>query len=401
MPAKKEEGTDIEELPGIGARRAKLLRDGGYPTIESLDGASIEDLTEIKGIGKKIAEWIVSAAKEYGGESDFDSQVLQEQEKEKKVSKNERYSRQLLEWSTEGYDVSPLEKLIKDGGKDLDRMFGAYEKSIEMIEKIKKDLSTLNVSGLDEYVDRIMKMIERPSKIRQIEREYALIKKAAEIRDVDYELKKLAVPGLKERVEEARAKLRDPSKLEEVKIDLKDLQRDYKEDYFLEQLSQEMAPTPPMETKTIKELQKKDTSAKMIVDDLFLLHKKDLKLISHHTTRNLSKEERKMLLAQLQTIRSFIKMGKSYKSGMLNIIKYNGKFIFVLEGRYVVMALSAHGRIEKWAGKLMEKVIGLIEKEDEKALKNWDGDVSKITSEKKNMKALLYVSSKLSNPSKK
>jgi len=399
MPAKKDGGTKIEDLPGIGERRTKLLRERGYPTIESLEAVKVEDLIKIKGIGKKIAEWIVSAVDEYKGDDVVDSQVLRKEET--KVSKNEKYSRQLLEWSTEGYDVSPLEKLIKEGRKDLDRMFTAYEKSIERIEYIKKDLSNLNVSGLDEYVDRIMKMIERPSKIRQIEREYALIKKAAEIRDVDYELKKLAVPGLKERVEEARAKLRDPSKLEEVKIDLKDLQRDYKEDYFLEQLSHEMAPAPPMEKKTIKELQKKDTAGKMIVDDLFLLHKKELKLISHHTTRNLSKEERKMLLAQLQTIRSFIKMGKSYKSGMLNIIKYNGKFIFVLEGKYVVMALSAHGRIEKWAGKLMEKVIGLIEKEDQAALKNWDGDVAKVTSEKKNMKALLYVSSKLSNPTKK
>ena len=399
MPAKNEDGIAIEKLPGIGAKRAKLLRENGYPTIESLMDATVEDLTKINGIGKKIAEWIVEAVHEDKEDNVVDSQVLQE--KEKKVSKTEKYSRQLLEWSTEGYDVSPLEKLIKDGGKDIDRMFQAYEKSIERIDKIKKDLATLNVSGLDEYVDRIMKMIERPSKIKQIEREYALIKKAAEIRDVDYELRKLAVPGLKDRVEEVRAKLRDPSKLEEVKIDLKDLQRDYKENYFLEQLSQEMAPTPPMEKKTIKELQKKEVAAKMVVDDLFLLYKKDLKLISHHTTRVLSKEERKLLLTQLQTIRSFIKMGKSYKSGMLNIIKYNGKFVFVLEGKYVIMALSAHGRVEKWAGKLMEKVIGLIEKEDQEVLKNWDGDVSKIKSEAKNMKALLYVSSKLSNPSKK
>jgi len=394
MPAEKKDGTDIEELAGIGKRRAKLLRDGGYPTIESLYGATIDDLTRINGIGNKTANWILSAVKEYKGDDALKSQVLRKEEK--KVSKNEKYSRQLLEWSTEGYDVSPLEKLIKDGGEDLDRMFRAYEKSIERIEEIKKDLSSLNVSRLDEYVDRIMKMIKRPSKIKQIEREYALIKKAAEIRDIDYELKKLAVPGLKERVEEVRAKLRDPSRLEEVKIDLKDLQRDYKENYFLEQITKEMAPTPPMEKKTIKEFQKKEKGGKMVVDDLFLLYKKDLKLISHHTTQKLSSEERKKLLAQLQTIRSFIKMGKSYKSGMLNIIKYRDKFIFILEGKYVIMALSAHGSIEKWAGRLMEKVIGLIEKEDEAALKNWDGDVNKITSEKKNMKALLYVSAKLS-----
>lgn len=62
---RKEKEKDIFSLPGIGPKTKKLLEEAKFKTIESLASASIEELTKIKGIGKKTAEKISKGAKEF------------------------------------------------------------------------------------------------------------------------------------------------------------------------------------------------------------------------------------------------------------------------------------------------------------------------------------------------
>jgi transcription termination/antitermination protein NusA len=65
------EGADAEpapyELAGIGEKMVRKLADAGYGTIEALAAATIEQLSEIPGIGGKTAEKILAAAR---GESE-------------------------------------------------------------------------------------------------------------------------------------------------------------------------------------------------------------------------------------------------------------------------------------------------------------------------------------------
>lgn len=62
VKAKKEK--DISLIPGVGPKMKEALEAAKFKTIESIASASIEELTKVKGIGKKTAEKISKGAKE-------------------------------------------------------------------------------------------------------------------------------------------------------------------------------------------------------------------------------------------------------------------------------------------------------------------------------------------------
>ena len=66
-----EEKTKIKltELPGVGEKSAKILEEAGFKNVVDITQSKIEDLTKVKGIGKKSAEKILKAAKDLIGET--------------------------------------------------------------------------------------------------------------------------------------------------------------------------------------------------------------------------------------------------------------------------------------------------------------------------------------------
>lgn len=62
---KEEKGRDIAELPGVGPKTAASLRAAGFDSVTSIASASIEQLTDVKGIGKATADKLIGAAKRY------------------------------------------------------------------------------------------------------------------------------------------------------------------------------------------------------------------------------------------------------------------------------------------------------------------------------------------------
>jgi N utilization substance protein A len=55
----------VTELPGVGKKLKDKLAAGGIETIQDLAKSSVEDLTEIEGVGKKRAESLIQKAKDY------------------------------------------------------------------------------------------------------------------------------------------------------------------------------------------------------------------------------------------------------------------------------------------------------------------------------------------------
>jgi N utilization substance protein A len=55
----------VTELPGVGKKLKDTLAAGGIETIQDLAKSSVEDLTQIEGVGKKRAESLIQKAKDY------------------------------------------------------------------------------------------------------------------------------------------------------------------------------------------------------------------------------------------------------------------------------------------------------------------------------------------------
>jgi N utilization substance protein A len=63
--AEAEAAVSLTDLPGIGAKTAERLAEAGFGTLAALKKATLEQLLGVKGIGQKIAEKILQAAREY------------------------------------------------------------------------------------------------------------------------------------------------------------------------------------------------------------------------------------------------------------------------------------------------------------------------------------------------
>ena len=72
-PAEEASDTPVPyTLAGIGEKTVRRLADAGFVSIDALLAASVEQLSEIPGIGEKTAEKIVSAAKGEAGPGGVD-----------------------------------------------------------------------------------------------------------------------------------------------------------------------------------------------------------------------------------------------------------------------------------------------------------------------------------------
>jgi DNA polymerase/3'-5' exonuclease PolX len=58
----KETPFPATKLPRVGPKIQALLKESGFDSLEKLAAASLEDLTQIKGIGVKTAVKILKAA---------------------------------------------------------------------------------------------------------------------------------------------------------------------------------------------------------------------------------------------------------------------------------------------------------------------------------------------------
>ncbi|MBI3333133.1 MAG: transcription termination/antitermination protein NusA [Candidatus Omnitrophica bacterium] len=82
----------IADLEGVGPKLAEALKEAGYETIAAIAQASVERLTEVKGVGEKTAKKLLEGAKEMLSklEAELSAQNEQEQQQEQQQPPGEQ-----------------------------------------------------------------------------------------------------------------------------------------------------------------------------------------------------------------------------------------------------------------------------------------------------------------------
>jgi len=87
---------ELNDVKGIG-KKINVLKEAGIDSVEKLAGAKLEELTEIKGIGKATAEKIIDSAKELFKSSKSSSTEIIKEEKSESVESEDEEKKVLEE----------------------------------------------------------------------------------------------------------------------------------------------------------------------------------------------------------------------------------------------------------------------------------------------------------------
>ncbi len=332
--------------------------------------------------------------------SDAVSAVLGDTKDDKKKDTRKipkKYKTALLKYQTDNLDTAELEDLMENASvKKIREGFRAFEENLEKVQDIKTALEDMELKGLDNEVEELNKLLANPKNFDEATAKFDELKfkqKAVSIHD---ELDKMVLPAMKEKVAEMKARLEDMEDLKSIEKSMKDLRRNYKEAYAEEGVmahvvsegsAPETSPTSPKGKKT-----------PMVVKDIFLLYK-DGRFISHHTNRVVSKDQQKILFADLKTGRNFLRSPK-YIPQKLNVIPVEKRHILVQSGKFTVVIMITEGAVDPWTERIVTKVLTLMEKEDANDLRAWNGEVASLKSSGKYMQALLFACMKLSKKGK-
>ncbi len=332
--------------------------------------------------------------------SDAIADVISGKKDEKKDTRKipKKYKTALLKYQqTEGLDTSELEELMDNATvKNIREGFRAFEGALEKVEEIKSALKDMEIVGLDTEVDELNQLLSNPSNNETASAKFEELKFKQQASSIHKELDEMVLPAMKEAVNKMKARLDDMEDLTIIQVDMGELRRDYKEAYAEEGVmahvvSEGEAPAKPSSPAGKKKIP-------MIVKDIFLLYK-DGRFISHHTNRVVSKDQQKILFADLKTGRNFLRSPK-YIPQKLNVIPVEKRHILVQSGKYTVVIMITEGAVDPWTERITTKVLTLMEKEDAMELRAWNGEVSNLKSSGKYMQALLFACMKLSKKGK-
>ena len=332
--------------------------------------------------------------------SDAVAEVLgssKEEKKEKKIPK--KYKTALLKYQTDGLDTAELEDLMENASvKKIREGFRAFEEGLGRLAEIKTALENMEITGLDSEVEELTQLLSNPKNHEEATARFEELKFKQKATAIHKELDEMVLPAMKERVSQMKARLDAQEDIDAIEEDMKELRRDYKEAYAEESVMATVASVDSASTGSKTPAAPKGKKVPMIVKDIFLLYK-DGRFISHHTNRVVSKDQQKVLFADLKTGRNFLRSPK-YIPQKLNVIPVEKRHILIQSGKFTVVIMITEGSVDPWTERIITKVLTLMEKEDAQNLRAWNGEVSSLKSSGKYMQALLFACMKLSKKGK-
>ncbi|GAB3687022.1 hypothetical protein GCM10028857_19690 [Salinarchaeum chitinilyticum] len=154
----------IEDIAGVGASKAEALREAGFGSVEDVRAASVEELSEVEGVGNALAarmkddvgELDVESDEEDSAASDSDADEAEESDaaaEEASEADAEPEDRDLEDIS--GVGASKADALREAGYTTIDDVRGASQSDLSGVEgvgnalaaRIKADVGDLDVDA--------------------------------------------------------------------------------------------------------------------------------------------------------------------------------------------------------------------------------------------------------------
>ena len=386
-PAKKKPQAKKEEV----VEEAPVEEPRDEPPIEEVIEETIPEPEEIIPEPETAEPELSDAVAEVLGDSKNDKK-----KDNRKIPK--KYKTALLKYQTDSLDTAELEDLMENASvKKIREGFRAFEEGLEKVQEIKIALEDMELAGLDNEVEELTQLLANPKNYEEAATKFEELKFKQKTSSIHDELNKMVLPAMKERVAEMKARLDAMEDLDAIEESMIELRRDYKEAYAEEGVMAHVASEGPASAKA-SPAAPKGKKTPMIVKDIFLLYK-DGRFISHHTNRVVSKDQQKVLFADLKTGRNFLRSPK-YIPQKLNVIPVAKRHILVQSGKFTVVIMITEGAVDPWTERIVTKVLNLMEKEDANELRAWNGEVASLKSSGKYMQALLFACMKLSKKGK-
>ncbi len=387
---KTEEKPSKEESAGEEKVKKKGKKKGGKAPKE--EPHSDEKVKE--SAANVSSEGDAEEIKENVSEGDM---VSVEKKEESAVEDEDEYAITILGWATAGYDTTKLEDaLARRDMKSFKKDYVRFKKGVERIEEIKREVESLNIAGVEKDVNHLLTLLKDPLHVKKAENYLERVKKLIHAKDLEVELNSMmSIESLKPKADELLEDLKDPDNIDDVEEAMKDLRREFKEEYALNQFM-ELIDEKPREVKRIKVVEEvRKTSNPMMVKDLFVFTSTG-KFMGHKTARK-GAIDKKKLIGKLNEAREIIK-NENISAGMSVKIPSEGEELLIVhKGAHVSAGLIISGKPHKLVGQLLKKGVEMMEHEDAEAIAAWSPKEKKPTLPhlKKNMNAIMYAALKL------
>ncbi len=404
--SKKKEKTVENPPEAVEEKEEEAVKN--KPSRKKKKGKKSKKSSEMPAKEEKVSEETVSEgltaedAKEPEKAPEDEKTPKEEKTKDKAIEEEDEYAITLLGWATAGYDTSKLEDSLSRGDmKAFKKDYKRFEKGIIRIEEIKREIESLNIAGVEKEVDDLLQVLKDPLHTKKAENYLERLKKLIHAKDLEVELESMmSVESLKSRALSLKDDLKDPDNIDDVEEQMKDMRREFKEEYALNQFM-ELIDEKPREVKKIKVVEEvRKTANPMMVKDLFVFTSTG-KFMGHKTARK-GAIDKKNLIEKLNSARDIIRNDK-ISPGMSVKIPRGDEILLVHKGARISVGMIISGQPHKLAGQLLKKGVEMMEREDADIIKKWDSKSKKPTLPhmKKNMNAIMYAAMKLGDEMRK
>ena len=305
----------------------------------------------------------------------------------KKKFDSSEYSDKLFAWLSEGYEVSELTELIKNGSQTkIKKAFSDYEKDMEKLRVLEEEINEQDVDEEDERYMEIQEFLKDPSKLEEVEKYADMFRDHTRINELKAELATLNISGFEKEAKAIIDDLDNPEDLDKIEADIKFLRKRIKVKFFESAFEMELSPEEKVEKGIV--------SKPPLAETIFFIHR-DGTLLSVKSKIPPEKLSKKLLSRMVMAIRE--QMNRAFNEGEhVHKLTYEGHSIILEDSNHVYAAVVINGEEKPIMYKIILKALQIMERKYANEFNNWTGDRKKLREMEKYSTAIFQAFEKLS-----